>query len=178
MLHTAGYYGKHQHRFLHLYLTLAKLTRVPILGKLVRWVANGYARHGHGGYYLTLVEAEKIVDISNNVFLGPCSCRKEHRNCEYPIMSEIVLGDALAEIYVSRKKELRQISKEEAKSILRQAHQKRLVQSIMRCGEHFYAICSCCNCCCVPRRLQQTFGIGRALVRNPHVVQDFQHQLQ
>ncbi len=170
------YYGQHQHRFLRAYLRLARLTRIPVLGGLIRQLANRYARHGHSGYYLTLAEAEKIVELSTNVFLGPCSCRKEYHNCENPVMNEIVLGDGSADIYASRQSELRQISKEEAKSILKQAHQKRLTQSIMHCGNHFYALCSCCSCCCVPTRLRQTFGIGTALVRNPYIVQDFQRQ--
>jgi hypothetical protein len=116
------------------------------------------------------------VDTAERVFLGPCSCRQEFHNCQHPVMSEIVLGDGFSKVYSSRIKDLRNVSREEAKEVLRQAHQKRLTQSIMRCGDHFYAICSCCSCCCVPTRLRQQFGIGQALVRNENVVQDFQRQ--
>jgi hypothetical protein len=176
MHHSLRFYGRHQHGSLHLYLNLTRLVRIPILGRLVRWIANLYARLGHSGYYLTLAEAEKIVDVAKTVALGPCSCRTEYRNCDYPIMSEIVLGDGSSEVYADRQKEFRQISREDAKEILRQAHQKRLTQSIMRCGKHFYAICSCCSCCCVPTRLRRDYGIGMALVRKADVVGDFQRQ--
>jgi hypothetical protein len=176
MHHSLGLYGRHQHGLLHLYLKLASLVRIPLLGRWVRWVANTYGRLGHSGYYLTLAEAEQIVDIAGSVALGPCSCRAEYHNCEYPVMSEIVLGQGLSEVYAGREKEFRQISREEAKTILRLAHQKRLTQSIMRCGKHFYAICSCCNCCCVPTRLRQNYGIGMALVRNSNIIADFQGQ--
>jgi|WetSurMetagenome_2_1015567.scaffolds.fasta_scaffold365486_2 hypothetical protein len=176
MHHSLRLYGRHQHRLIHLYISLARLTRIPVVGSVVRWVANTYGMHGHSGYYLTLSEAEQIVDIARNVSLGPCSCREEFHNCDYPVMSEIVLGNGSSEVYASRVKEFRQVSKEEAKVILREAHQHKLIHSIMRCGNHFYAICSCCNCCCVPTRLRQNFGIGQALVRNVNVVSDFQKQ--
>jgi hypothetical protein len=173
MHHTLRLYGVHQHRLIHLYISLARLTRIPVIGSVVRWAANIYARLGHSGYYLTLPEAEQIVDAASNVSLGPCSCRQQFHNCQHPIMSEIVLGDGANEIYASREKSFRGISKEEAKEVLRQSHENHLTQSIMRCGNHFYAICNCCTCCCVPSRLRQQFGIGLALVRNKDVVQEF-----
>jgi hypothetical protein len=176
MHHALRLYGKHQHRLIHLYISLARLTRIPLIGGIAKWVANTYAVHGHSGYYLTLSEAEQIIDIAKNVSLGPCSCREEFHNCSHPVMSEIVLGNGSSGVYAARQKEFRQVSKEEAKETLRQAHQKRLVLSIMRCGDHFYAICSCCSCCCVPTRLRQQFGIGKAVVRNLNVVQDFRQQ--
>jgi hypothetical protein len=176
MHHSLRFYGEHQHRLIHLYISLAGLTKIPLIGRIVRWIANTYAVLGHSGYYLTLSEAEQIVDIARSVSLGPCSCRREFHNCNYPLMSEIVLGDAASDIYSARIKELQEISKLEAKEILRQAHRDRLTHSIMRCGDHFYAICNCCNCCCVPTRLRQEYGIGHALVRNANVVQDFQRQ--
>jgi hypothetical protein len=177
MHHTLRFYGKHQHTLIHFYIPLARLTRLPLIGRLVRWIANNYAVHGHSGHYLTLKEAEQIVDLAKDISLGPCSCRKEYHNCNHPIMSEIVLGNSSSEIYASRMKELKKISKVEAKIILKKAHDEHLTQSIMRCGDHFYAICSCCSCCCVPTRLRQQFGIGQALVRNINVVRDFQQQI-
>lgn len=176
MHHSLRIYGRYQHHILHLYLSLARLTKVPVIGRMVRWTANTYALHGHSGYYLTLSEAEQIVDIAREVSIGPCSCRREFHNCSHPVMSEIVLSDGSAEIYASRLKEIRKVSRKEAKELLRRAHREHLTQSIMRCADHFYAICNCCSCCCVPTRLRQQFGIGQALVRNANVVQDFQRQ--
>ena len=176
MHHALGLYGKHQHRLLHFYLAAARLTGIPVMGGIVRWIANTYGKHGHSGYTLTLAEAEKIVDIARNVSLGPCSCRAEFHNCDHPVMSEIILGNGSSEVYASRQKEFRQISKVEAKKILRQARQQHLTQSIMRCGNHFYAVCNCCHCCCVPSRLRRKFNIGQSLIRNQNVVEDFRRQ--
>jgi hypothetical protein len=174
MHHSLGLYGKYQHRFLHAYVSLAKLTRFPLIGNIVRWCANAYARFGHSGYLLTLSQAEQIVDSAKSLALGPCSCRAEYHNCDNPIMSEIVLGNSGKEIYSQQNKEFHPVSREEAKTILRQAHQRHLAQSIMRCGNHFYAICSCCSCCCVPLRLRNSYGIQLALVKNFNIVADFQ----
>jgi len=176
MHHTLGLYGKHQHRIIHLYIHLARLTRIPVIGSVMRWAANTYAKFGHSGYYLTLSEAEQIVDSAKSVSLGPCSCRAEFHKCEYPVMSEIVLENGSNEVYASRAKEFHQITSDEAKEILREAHKKRLTHSIMHCGDHFYAICNCCNCCCVPTRLKLQFGVGKALLRNPNVVKEFQQR--
>jgi hypothetical protein len=176
MHHTLGLYGKHQHGIIHLYVSLAKLTRIPVLGHIVRWVANIYGKFGHSGYSLTLQEAEQIVDIAGSVAVGPCSCREEFHNCDHPVMSEIVLGNGSSKVYAEKKGEFRSISKEEAKNLLREARQKNLVQSIMRCGNNYYAICSCCTCCCVPLRLRTRYGIGLALVRNPRVVENFRNR--
>ena len=176
MHHSLRLYARNQHRLIHLYMDLASLTKIPLIGHLVRWTANAYARLGHSGYYLSLTEAEQIVDAADSVSLGPCSCRDEFKNCDNPVMSEIVLGKGGREVYASRFKEFRHISAEEAKKVLREAHSRHLTQSIMRCGSHFYAICNCCTCCCVPSRLKSQFGVGLALVRNRNVVADFQRQ--
>jgi hypothetical protein len=176
MHHTLHLYGRHQHRLIHLYLDLARLTRLPVIGHLVRWTANLYGRLGHGGYSLTLTEAEQIVDAADSVALGPCSCRAEFKNCQYPVMSEIVLGKGGREVYAAKARDFHNITREEAKQVLRTAHASHLTQSIMRCGDHFYAICNCCTCCCVPTRLKSQFGVGRALIRNRKVVEDFKKQ--
>jgi hypothetical protein len=176
MHHSLRLYGQNQHRLIHLYMDLARLTKIPVIGHIVRWTANIYARLGHSGYYLSLTEAEQIVDAADSVSLGPCSCRDEFKNCDHPVMSEIVLGRGGREVYATRVKEFRRVSSEEAKKVLRAAQASHLTQSIMRCGDHFYAICNCCACCCVPSRLKNQFGVGLALVRNKNVVEDFKKQ--
>ena len=150
MHHSMPFYGRFQHRFLRLYMLLIKLTRLPLVGGLGRWLANSYGRHHHGGYLITLEEAEQIVDASNSIYLGPCSCRRVFHNCDLPVMSEIVIA-AGEEIYHNRKKgNLEAISKEGAKKVLRQNHKSNTIHTIMHCQGMFYAICSCCPCCCVP----------------------------
>ncbi len=176
MHHTLPFYGQNRRRFLKLYISLAKLTRIPLLGALVRWVANRYGRNRHGGYFITLGEAEQMIDASNSVALGPCGCREVFHNCNRPIMTEIVVG-AGREIYSKiRNKRFRQVSKEEAKEVMRQCHGKGMMHTVMQCQGLFYAICSCCSCCCVPTRLKKNYGVEFAITRNKSIVADFVKQ--
>jgi hypothetical protein len=172
MHHSLRFYDRHRPRFIKAYLWLAGWTRVPILGAVVRFVANGYGKSGHGGFILTLSEAEQIVDAAKSVALGPCSCRKVFHKCDTQLMSEIVIGHD-PEPYSHEDREFRSLSKEEAKTLLRRFHAQHLTHGIMRCGDHYYAICNCCSCCCVPTRLRVNYGVGQALVRNKGVVADF-----
>ena len=170
------FYGRHQRKFLRLYIFLARLTYIPLLGRLVRWAANSYGRNKHGGYFITLGEAEQIIDASNNIALGPCSCRQVFHNCTRPIMTEIVVGIGREVYSKTNTKEFRQVSKEEAKEVMRQCHQRGMAHTIMHCQGLFYAICNCCTCCCVPLRLRRNYGIEYAIVRNRNVVANFQKQ--
>ena len=176
MHHTLPFYGRYQRQFLKLYIYLARLTRIPVLGRLVRWVANSYGRNRHGGYFITLEEAEQIIDASNNVALGPCGCRQVFHNCSHPIMTEIVVGTG-REVYSKIKnKGFRQVSKEEAKEVMQQCHSKGMMHTVMQYQGLFYAICNCCSCCCVPTRLKINYGIEFALVRRKSIVADFGKQ--
>jgi hypothetical protein len=47
-------------------------------------------------------------------------------------MSEIVLAKGARDVYADRQQEFHEISKEEAKAVLRQAHSEKLTHSIMR----------------------------------------------
>ncbi len=176
MHHTLPFYGRYRHRFLKIYIFLARLTRIPLLGRLVRWVANRYGRNRHGGCFITLGEAEQMIDASNSVALGPCGCRQVFHTCNHPIMTEIVIG-AGREVYSkTRNKGFQQVSKEKAKEVLRQCHGMGMMHTVMQCQGLFYAICSCCPCCCVPTRMKRNYGIEYAVVRDRSIVADFVKQ--
>jgi len=40
MHHALPFYGRHQHRLIHLYIDLARWTRLPVIGWVVRRAAN------------------------------------------------------------------------------------------------------------------------------------------
>lgn len=176
MHHILPFYGRYQPRFLRAYIILARLTRIPLLGRLVRWLANSYARKQHGSYFLTLAEAEQIVDASGYVALGPCGCRQVFKNCSRPVMAEVVVG-AGREVYSAVKDgHFRRISQEEAKEMLRQCHRQGMMHTAMHCQGLFYTICNCCTCCCVPYRLRHNYGIEYAVIRNKNIVADYRSQ--
>lgn len=173
MHHLLPFYGRHQSKFLKVYINLAKLTRIPLLGRLVKAVANWYARRQHGGYVIKLEEAERIIDVSETVALGPCSCRQTFGNCQRPVMSEIIVG-AGKEVYAEADKDnFKQITRQEAKEIMRQCHREGLLHTVMSCRGHYYSICNCCTCCCVPLRLKRDYGIEYAIIKRKDIVADY-----
>lgn len=70
-----------------------------------------------------------------------------------------------------------EITKQEAKDILKQCHQSGLIHTVVGCRQDFYAICNCCSCCCVPYRLNKKYGIGNAFVRKGNIVEEVRERL-
>ncbi len=178
MHHSLKLYSRHREFALKFYIFWARWTRIPLVGKLVRWVANTYGRNMEGAYLLTTSEAEEIVDIAEGLALGPCTSREVFKNCDNPINAEIMLGLNGNVFIEERPQDYREITREEAREILEQCHQRGLIHTIIKCRQDFYAICNCCSCCCVPLRLSKQYGIGKALTRSDNIVKDFRgHQL-
>jgi hypothetical protein len=92
-------------------------------------------------------------------------------------MTEIVIGAGRKVYSKINNQGFHQISKEEAKEVLRKYHRSNVIHTIMHCQGLFYAICTCCPCCCVPSRLKRDYNIEYALVRNKNIVADYLKQL-
>jgi hypothetical protein len=172
MHHSMKLYGRYRELILRYYIFQAKWTKIPLIGRLVRKVANAYGRNVSNAYLLTLQEASDIVDNSDGVALGPCTCRTVFKHCDNPIHAELMIGHSRNMFGEMSPHEFREITKEEAKDLLKQCHQRGLIHTIVKWQHDFYAICNCCSCCCVPLRLNKKYGIGDALVRNTNIVAD------
>jgi len=122
---------------------------------------------------LTLEEAYQIVDSSEGLALGPCTCRAVFHNCDNVIDAEIMVGLGRNAFVSTRPDDYRVITREEAKSVLKRCHEGGLIHTLIKCRQDFYALCNCCPCCCVPLRLKQDYGIGNALTRGSEIVQEF-----
>ncbi len=173
MHHSLQLYSRYRKLFLRYYIFQARWTRIPLVGRLVRKVANTYGNKASGAYLLTLNEAKEIVDSSEGLAVGPCTCRTVFGNCNNQIRSEIMVGLSRNIFMEERPHDYQEITREEAKSILEQCHRNGLIHTIVRCRRDFYAICSCCACCCVPLRLKKEYGIGSALMRSDDIVGEF-----
>lgn len=173
MHHSLRFYSEHRQGILRFYMFWARRTRVPLLGRLVKWLANRYGSHAHGAYLLTPAEAEDMVAVAECVALGPCTCRAVFKNCDNPVDSEILLGATRHLLLEAMPRGAREISKDEAREILRNGHRRGLINTIIRCRDDFYSICNCCACCCVPLRLSKQYGIGNAIVRHRDILQEF-----
>jgi hypothetical protein len=172
MHHSLRIYSRYRELFLRYYIFQAKWTKIPLAGSLVRRVANLYGKKGSSAYLLTLEEACEIVDSAEGLALGPCTCRVVFKNCPNPIESEIMIGLDKNVFIEQRPHDYREITREEAKEILRKCHSNGLLHTIVKCRDDFYAICNCCSCCCVPFRLSKQYGINNALVRNSNIVEE------
>ena len=172
MHHSLRIYSRYRELFLRYYIFQAKWTRIPLIGKVIRKIANVYGEKASRAYLLTIHEANEIVDSSEGLALGPCTCRSVFKNCTNPINAEIMVGLKRNIFMEERPHDYREITKQEAKDILEQCHQSGLIHTIIKCGQDFYAICNCCSCCCVPLRLNKKYGIGNALVRRENIVQE------
>ena len=178
MHHSLRLYSKYRELFLRYYIFQASWTRIPLVGRVVRKVANIYGKKASNAYLLTLDEAKEIVDSAEGLALGPCDCRVTFKNCDNPIDTEIMVGLSRNIFMEERPHEYREITTQEAKDILNQCHQNGLIHTLVRCRQDFYAICNCCSCCCVPLRLKKEYGIGNALIRSDNIVQEFkEHRL-
>ena len=173
MHHSLRFYSRNRTGIVRFYMFMAAWTTIPLIGKLVRWVADAYGSNVEGAYLLTTSEAEEITDISEGVALGPCTCRSVFRNCDNPINNEILLGPSRHIFTEHMPHDSHEITKEEARDILRDCHQRGLIHTIIKCKQDYYAICNCCSCCCVPLRLSKKHGIGNALSRNADIVREF-----
>ena len=178
MHHSLRLYSRHRELILRYYVFLSRWTRIPLIGRLVKRIANAYGRNMEGAYLLTTSEAEEVIEIAEGVALGPCTCRTVFRNCDNPIDTEIMLGPTRHIFMEAKPHDFREVTRQEAKDVLRECHQRGLIHTIIKCQQDFYAICNCCSCCCVPLRLSKQYGIGAALTRNGNIVQEFrEHQL-
>jgi len=177
MHHTLKLYSRHRESVLRFYMFWARWTRLPLIGPIIRSIANAWGRNLEGAYLLTPGEAEEVVDLSEGLAVGPCTCREVFGNCDRMRDAEIMLGLDRNFFVAERPDDYREIDPEEAKDILRQCREQGLIHTIIKCREGFYAICNCCACCCVPLRLRNQYGIGAALVRHPDIVGAFRASL-
>lgn len=173
MHHSLKFYSRYRQGTLRFYMFWARWTRIPLIGRLVRMVANAFGRNVERAYLLTTEEAEVIIDGAAGVAVGTCTCREVFRNCDNPMNAEILLGPTRHIFMEHMPRASREISKEEAKEIIRDCHRRKLIHSIIKCQGDYYAICNCCNCCCVPLRLKNEYGIGEAITRKEGIVREF-----
>ncbi len=173
MHHSLRVYSRHRKFILKLYMFGAACTRIPLAGRLARKLANAYGRNMEGAYLLAPGEAEAIVDSAEGVAIGPCACRTVFGNCDNPVEAELILSPTRHIFIEAKPPDFREITKEEAREVLKQCRQRGLIQSVIKCRQDFYAICNCCACCCVPLRMSKKYGIGDALVRHADIVREF-----
>jgi hypothetical protein len=177
MHHTLKFYNANRPGILRFYMFFAAGTRLPLLGRLVRKIANVYGRSQHHAYLLSPSEAEELVASAGGVAAASCTCRTLYRKCSHPRDNEILLASSRHVLLETMSHDSQEITREKALEMLRDSQRRGLILTVMKCRGDFYAICSCCSCCCVPLRLSKQYSIGEALVRHKDIVKEFREYL-
>lgn len=88
----------------------------------------------------------KYIDEAKYLSVGDCSCRSIVKGCDSPI--ETCIGVGYAAKFLVEQKLSRPINKEEARSIIKGAHDAGLVSIPNNAKDNIGIICHCCSCCC------------------------------
>lgn len=89
---------------------------------------------------------DKIIQESDTIAVTRCTCRVIAKKCDKPLEVCLQVGNAAK--YTIDRGSGREVSKEEALRILRDAEQEGLVHVTMNKTHAGHFICNCCSCCC------------------------------
>jgi electron transport complex protein RnfB len=112
--------------------------------------------------------ASELLSQARSFGVRNCICRTQQgllgNLCHYPMESCMVF--ASAEGVFAHDPITREITKEEAFQILREAEEAGLVHSSGNYRQGHYYICNCCTCCCAVLRGIAELGIPTAVARS------------
>jgi len=96
-----------------------------------------------------LSEAKAILSKARRIVVGDCPCRSEHHRCDAPIDVCLTL-DNEADRSMKRGEKNREVTLDEALSILKRSHEAGLVHMayVAKGADRPKILCSCCACCC------------------------------
>jgi len=96
---------------------------------------------------LAFEDVREIIENESPIAVVNCTCRLTARKCDRPV--EICLQVGKAGEYTIDRGSGREIDKEEALRLLRQAEEAGLIHVTMNRTSGFHFICNCCNDCCI-----------------------------
>ncbi|MBC8496986.1 MAG: 4Fe-4S binding protein [Chloroflexi bacterium] len=107
---------------------------------------------------MLLSEVEDMIDAATDIIVQPCDCRKLGENCDKPVETCIWLDEGARQAL--DRGHGRQLTKGEAKTLLRWADKKGLMHTAdSEWGSRgLHAICNCCACDCYPFQAAQELG--------------------
>jgi len=98
----------------------------------------------------TFEECSKIIEEAEKVAVVKCPCRISQQHCDKPLEACIQINRGAA--YALDRGHGREVSKEEAMTILKQCEEAGLVHMVENRSKG-NVICNCCSCCCEMFRL-------------------------
>ncbi|MBN1572164.1 MAG: 4Fe-4S binding protein [Deltaproteobacteria bacterium] len=88
----------------------------------------------------------KYIDEAKYICVGECACRTVVNNCDSP--KDVCMGLGYGAKFLAERGMARLIEKEEAKAILKRAHEAGLISCVDNNNENVSMLCNCCPCCC------------------------------
>ncbi len=115
---------------------------------------------------ISLDEMRNIIAGARRIALGECDCRSQMGRCDAPLDVCLYLDDGADELI--SKGEGKEISIEEAESVLRKTSEAGLVHiALVEEGtDPVKYVCSCCACCCQVVVAMQKFGYHEAIIHS------------
>jgi Pyruvate/2-oxoacid:ferredoxin oxidoreductase delta subunit len=101
-------------------------------------------------------DIEGIIDRTTRIAVVKCPCRRMAQKCDRP--SEVCLQLNKGAEYTIKRGSGREVSRDEAKQILRTAAEGGLVHSVGNAAEIGHYICNCCPDCCIFMQPWLTYG--------------------
>lgn len=95
---------------------------------------------------LDMDSVNNIIASSENLAVTKCTCRVIAHKCDKPLEACIQVDNAAK--YTIDRGTGREISKDEALSIIKECEEKGLVHVTMNKAHVGHFICNCCECCC------------------------------
>lgn len=95
---------------------------------------------------LDMDSVNNIIASAENLAVTKCTCRVIAHKCDKPLEACIQVDNAAK--YTIDRGTGREITKDEALSILRECEEKGLVHVTMNKAHVGHFICNCCECCC------------------------------
>jgi NAD-dependent dihydropyrimidine dehydrogenase PreA subunit len=145
---------------LRFFIFLAKLTRIPIIGRYILrpTMETYYHNFEPGSHILPRHEIEAVINASTHLSIDPCICRIYNQNCDAPLYTCLRINFAAS---IRQEETGRGITKQEALKIVRNARKHGLILVLEHCIRPYqYNICMCCTCCCVPKQFRYQFGMN------------------
>ncbi len=120
---------------------------------------------------MLLSEVEEMIDAATDIVVQPCDCRKLGGNCDKPLETCIWLDQGAREAL--DRGHGRQLTKQEAKELLRWADKKGLMHTADSewKSRGLHAICNCCACDCYPFRAAQELNSKGVWPKSCYIVQ-------
>ncbi len=129
------------------YPAIAKALSSMDLPAFTRVIPVEQPMEGGGSQILPFENALKIVDDARSLAVTACTCRLTAKKCKSPV--EVCLQLNRAAEYAIKRGTGREVTREEAKEILRKSEEAGLVHVTDNRADNEHIICNCCSCCCI-----------------------------